>query len=63
MTKEHDLDNDTGFSWKQWQFRSQHKELCGILGCFNEPIEQCNHCQNWYCEEHKWVIDTPAHSK
>lgn len=52
---------DSGFTLAQWKKKSENGELCGILGCFNKPEVKCNHCDNYYCSEHKWVIGTPAH--
>jgi len=59
--KERVLELDTGFSMATWRSKSKAGELCGILGCFNEPKVGCSHCGNHYCDEHKWVIKTPAH--
>lgn len=55
------LELDTGFSFRDWKIRSEKGDLCGILGCFDKPAVICHHCNNHYCEEHKWVRDTPAH--
>jgi len=43
--------------WEEWKERSQKGEVCGMLGCTNEPVKKCHHCGNWYCEEHKFHID------
>ena len=61
MEKHKVLELDTGFSLAEWRRRSKVGELCGILGCFYKPETGCNHCGNHYCNEHKWVLDTPAH--
>jgi len=44
-----------------WRIRSTNGEVCGILGCPNEPIIKCNHCGNHYCAEHAGVIKTFGH--
>ena len=47
-----------------WAAKSRKGEICGIYFCGNEPVIRCNHCGNWYCEEHKFVLDnTFAHPK
>lgn len=45
----------------EWGQLSIKGVVCGILGCEYEPTTKCSHCQHWYCEEHKFVIGTPAH--
>jgi len=35
---------------------SQMGLYCGILGCPDTPTTKCLHCGNWYCEDHKVVI-------
>jgi hypothetical protein len=45
----------------EWKEKSQRGEVCGILGCDSEPVIKCPHCGNYYCQEHAFVIDTPAH--
>lgn len=44
-----------------WAAKSRKGEVCGIFGCPNKPTIKCEHCFNMYCEEHKFVLDTPAH--
>lgn len=44
-----------------WAARSRQGEVCGILGCPNDPAVRCEHCSNMYCEEHRFVLSTPAH--
>ena len=44
-----------------WAARSRKCEVCGIYLCQQQPTVRCSHCENWYCEEHKFVIDTPGH--
>lgn len=61
MSKKRDLELDTGFTLHEWKRKSEAGEFCGILGCFNKPETRCDHCGNWYCNEHKWVLETPAH--
>ncbi|TET10082.1 hypothetical protein E3J84_04470 [Candidatus Aerophobetes bacterium] len=46
-----------------WAAKSRKGEVCGILGCQNKPVVKCKHCFNMYCEEHKGVLNTPAHPK
>lgn len=46
-----------------WAARSRKGEVCGIFGCPNKPTVKCKHCFNMYCEEHKFVLDTPGHPK
>lgn len=46
---------------EQWREGSRRGEVCGILGCSNWPTVRCGHCQNRYCAEHSWVIETMAH--
>jgi hypothetical protein len=53
---------DTAVTVQSWRLMSGRKELCGIFGCQNKPETKCPHCGNHYCEEHKWVISTAAHS-
>jgi hypothetical protein len=48
-------------NWKDWKRMSEQGEVCGILGCNEQPTIQCQHCRNWYCETHKWVLATPGH--
>lgn len=45
-----------------WAARSRKGEVCGIFGCPGKPVKQCRHCGNWYCNEHKEVINLPSHS-
>ena len=45
----------------EWAAKSRSGEVCGIFGCRNNPIVRCSHCQNMYCEEHKFVLTTPGH--
>jgi len=44
------LSSDALSEWKQ---RSEAGEICGILGCYQNPVIQCPKCLNWYCDEHK----------
>lgn len=55
------LKEATDISLEEWKKKSEEGEVCGILGCPNKPAVECKHCRNWYCEEHKFVIRTPAH--
>lgn len=48
---------------EMWAAKSRKGEVCGIFGCPNKPTTKCEHCGNMYCEEHKWVIKTPAHPR
>ena len=45
----------------QWAEKSKRGEVCGILGCPGKPIDKCPHCGNHYCQDHAFVINTPAH--
>lgn len=56
----HDI-HDLKVSAEEWAAKSRSGEVCGILGCRNTPIVRCAHCQNMYCEEHKFVLTTPGH--
>jgi hypothetical protein len=47
----------------QWARKSRQGQVCGILGCRGLPIVKCDHCGNHYCQDHAFVIDTPAHPK
>lgn len=44
-----------------WAAKSRTGDVCGIFGCHNEVITKCPHCGNWYCREHRFVLDTPGH--
>ncbi len=57
------LELDSGFSLADWRHLSKSGEVCGIVGCMEAPVDQCEHCGNHYCDEHKWVIKTLAHKK
>lgn len=46
-----------------WAERSKRNEVCGILGCLENPTTQCPHCGLHYCDEHKSVIDGPGHQR
>ena len=48
-------------TWQEWQARSQAGEVCGILGCRNQPTTKCEHCGNHYCDADSWVIGGPGH--
>lgn len=48
-------------SLSEWKRKSERGKVCGIFGCPNTPTVQCQHCGNWYCEEHRYVLKTPAH--
>lgn len=56
-----ELVRDTGFSLQDWREKSRNREVCGILGCLGKPVVMCPHCLNWYCDAHKFVLDTPGH--
>lgn len=45
----------------EWKKQSEEGKVCGILGCQGEPMVRCEHCGNWYCDDHKLVLKTPAH--
>ena len=45
----------------EWAVMSKRGEVCGILGCQNEPIVTCLHCGNGYCGEHSGVLSTTGH--
>lgn len=45
----------------EWREKSKRGEVCGILGCKQEPVVTCLHCGNCYCNEHRAVLSTPAH--
>lgn len=47
---------------QQWKEKSERGEVCGILGCLDKPVVKCPHCGNHYCEQHRFVMDTPAHA-
>lgn len=48
---------------EEWKKSSEQGEVCGILGCIANPTTRCKHCGNFYCDEHKIVIGTVAHSQ
>jgi len=48
-------------SGDEWRTKSRRGEVCGILGCKNQPIASCLHCGNSYCSEHLPLLGTPAH--
>ena len=58
-----ELIHDTGVTLRDWKELSKSGNFCGILGCLKKPEKKCNHCGNHYCNEHKWVLSTPAHPK
>jgi len=35
-----------------WRTESMRGKKCGVYLCENQPIEKCNLCGNYYCEEH-----------
>ena len=37
---------------EEWKIRSERGDVCGIVGCEDEPIVYCPRCGNWYCGEH-----------
>ena len=49
------------FDVEIWAAKSRKGEVCGILGCGETPVVKCDHCGNHYCEEHKFVLETPGH--
>ena len=57
------LELDSGFSLADWRHLSKSGKVCGIVGCTEAPGAQCDHCGNHYCDDHKWVIDSPLHQK
>lgn len=52
------LETGEAFDVEEWAAASRRKEVCGIVGCRNEPWIKCSHCNNWYCREHQ---TTPGH--
>ena len=38
--------------WEYWRNRSQNGEVCGIIGCGQQPKNKCPICNNFYCLEH-----------
>ncbi len=53
--------DDDKFTPQKWAADSRAGEVCGIMGCLAPPVVRCAHCQNMYCEEHRFVLTTSAH--
>ena len=39
-------------NWQEWSNRSINGEVCGMMGCEEDPTSKCTHCNHFYCYEH-----------
>ncbi len=62
MNEKEVLQSDSGITLDEWRRKSQQGAVCGIAGCFNPVEVKCPYCGNHYCDEHRWVIATVAHT-